>query len=101
MSGPIDAIPETVLAAIQSSGFPFQTAVAHVINPSIGWTVRASEYPWHSQDDGAQFLDIVAGNKTLFLTIECKKTRKEILTFLRPLSLANTGQVEHFRCLRA
>ena len=97
-SGPI---PEAVRASLQSSGFPFQTAVAHVVNPSLGWTLHASEYPWHGQEDDPHFLDIVATNGTIFLTIECMKTRKEILTFLRPLSLANTGEVDQFRCLRA
>jgi hypothetical protein len=37
----------------------------------------------------------------LFLTIECKKTRKDIFTFLRPLGLSHTGVVGEFRCLRA
>ena len=76
------AVPESVLAALQSSGFPFQTAVAHVINPSVGWALHASEYPWQTSGGDGQFLDIVATNGVLFLTIECKKTRKEILTFL-------------------
>ena len=94
-------VPESVLAALQSSGFPFQTAVAHVINPSIGWALHASEYPWQTSNGDGQFLDIVATNRVVFLAIECKKTRKEVLTFLRPLSLSHTGLVEDFRCLRA
>jgi len=93
--------PEAVLAALRSSGFPFQTAVANVIRDVSGWSVCASEYPWRTSTGDNQFLDIVATNGSLFLTIECKKTRKEILTFLRPLGHMHTGQVEDFRCLRA
>jgi len=96
-----EAVPESVLAALQSSGFPFQTAVAHVVNPSLGWSLRESEYPWQTPGGDGQFLDIVATNGVFFLTIECKKTRKEILTFLRPLGQSHTGLVEGFRCLRA
>jgi len=94
-------VPESVLAALQSSGFPFQTAVAHVIRAVPGWSVHASEYPWQTSGRDGQFLDLVATNRTLFLTIECKKTRKEILTFLRPLGHSDTGLLEAFRCLRA
>ena len=94
-------VPKSVLAALQSSGFPFQTAVAHVINPSVEWALHASEYPWQTSAADGQFLDVVATNRVLFLTIECKKTRKDILTFLRLLSLSRTGLVEDFRCLRA
>lgn len=92
-------VPETVFTALQSSGFPFQTAVADVIG-AAGWSVYASEYPWRTSTGDYQFLDLVARKVNLFLTIECKKTRKEKLTFLRPLGLSHTGRLEEFRCLR-
>ena len=94
-------IPEAVRGALQSSGFPFQTAVAHVIRAAPGWKVYASEYPWQGPGGDDQFLDLVATNGKLFLAIECKKTRKDILTFLRPLGHSHTGKVDRFRCLRA
>jgi len=94
-------VPETVLAALQGSGFPFQTAVAGVIRTSRGWSVYETEYPWQTTSGDGQFLDLVATDESLFLTIECKKTRKEILTFLRPLGHLHTGLSEDFRCLRA
>lgn len=96
-----DKVSESVLPALQRSGFPFQTAIAYVVGTVPGWSVCASEYPWWTSDREGQFLDLVATNGTLFLTIECKKTRKEILTFLRVLGLSNTGAVKEFRCLRA
>jgi len=94
-------VPESVLAALQSSGFPFQTAVAHVIDASPGWSVYESEYPWQSLSGDGQFLDLVATNGNLLLTIECKKTRKETMTFLRPLGQGHTGERREFQCLRA
>lgn len=78
-----------------------ERAVAHVLNPSIGWWVYATEYPWQTLDGDSQFLDIVAQNEVMYLCIECKKTRKEALVFLRPLGQLNTGSVLPFRCLRA
>lgn len=93
-------IPEAVLTALQGSEFPFQTAVAQVIRAAAGWSVYSSEYPWRTSSGDHQFLDLVARKGNLFLTIECKKTRREILTFLRPLGHLHTGCLEEFRCLR-
>ncbi len=95
-----ETIPEAVLQSLKSSGFPFQTAVAHVIRSSKGWSIHASEYPWRAGNDD-RFLDIVATNGKFIITVECKKTRIETLTFLRPLGHSNTGHIEDFRCLRA
>lgn len=94
-----EIIPPAVLGGLQSSGFPFQTAVAHVIGATPGWSVSESEYPWRARDGEEHFLDLVATNGTIFLSVECKKTRKETFTFLRPLGVSNTGQTEDFRCL--
>jgi hypothetical protein len=95
-----EKIPDAVLGALKGSGFPFQTAVAQVAK-TMGskWQVIASEYPSKSDDGEEQFLDLAITNGTLFLTIECKKTRKEIFTFLRPLGQGNTGTTAEFRCL--
>ena len=95
-----ETIPEAVLQSLKHSGFPFQTAVAHVIRSSKGWSIHASEYPWRAGNDD-RFLDVVATNGKFFITVECKKTRQETLTFLRPLGHSNTGHIEDFRCLRA
>jgi len=101
MAKAMTKVPPAVLAALQGSGFPFQTAVAHVIRAVRGWSVHASEYPWRTSVGDYQFLDLVATNHKLFLTVECKKTRKEILTFLRPLGHSHTGKLQEFRCLRS
>jgi hypothetical protein len=98
-----DTIPSNVFGALQGSGFPFQTAVRHVVaaKATAGWRVHASEYAWQRLDGEDRFLDLVADNGTFFLTIECKKTTKDTWTFLRPLGLDSTGRTEDFRCLRA
>lgn len=93
--------PEAVVRALQNSGFPFQTAVAHAVEAAPQWRVLSSEYPWQTANGETHFLDLVATNDVIYLTIECKKTRKETLTFLRPLGGQNTGLVTEFRCLRA
>ena len=101
MPKPEAKVPKSVITALQGSGFPFQTAVAHVIaSPQDGQftnlSIRGGRWAVMIES-----LDIVATNGHLFLTIECKKTRKEILTFLRPLGHSDTGKVVEFRCLRA
>ena len=95
-------IPDAVLAALKGSGFPFQTAVAQVVlanQPT--WRLHETEYPWERVPGDGRFLDLIATNGMLFLTIECKKTRKETFTFLRPLGQGNTGNVLDFRCMHA
>lgn len=97
-----DTIPTAVLDSLKNSGFPFQTAVAHVISESPGWSIRASEYPWRrpGSENDDRFLDIIATKGQFFLTVECKKTKQEIFTFLLPLGRLNTEEIEDFRCLR-
>jgi hypothetical protein len=101
VADPEEKVPSVVAAALRGSGFPFQTAVAHAVRATSGWSVDASEYPWHDPAGGDQFLDLVITNGKLFLTVECKKTTKETLTFLRPLGHSNTGELADCRCLHA
>lgn len=92
--------PPAALTALKGSGFPFQTAVAQVIR-STGCSIHASEYAWRGLDGESSFLDIVAISKPFVLTIECKKTRHEIFTFLLPLGGdRSTGDVDEFGGLR-
>ena len=94
------SIPPEVLDALKGSGFPFQTAVAHVIESTKEWSIDATEYPWRGPEQRDQFLDIVAISKKITLTIECKKTAKEKWIFLLPLDVSSTkSEVEEFRCL--
>ena len=99
-------IPQAVRDALQGSGIPFQTAVAHVIRSQPGWQLHTSEYPWQDPAGSGQFLDLIATTthdtkNKVFLTIECEKTKKEILNFLRPLGAGNTSKLHDVRCVRA
>ena len=96
-----DDIPVKVIeAALKGSGFPFQTAVRHVIgtHKSPRYTIHASEYPWLNRKNEHDFLDLVAASSQLVLTIECKKTKQEKYIFLLPEGAEHTGDVQDFRC---
>lgn len=99
-------VPKEVFGALRKSGFPFQTAVAHVVetsgmwSSSGKWSVYKSEYPWQDPSGKDQFLDLVIRKGSWYIAVECKKTDKETFTFLRPLGLSNTGECERVRCLR-
>ena len=91
---------ELVKESLQGSGFPFQTAVVQVIRTSPGWSIHATEYPWIGPKQDDQFLDIVATSNRFVLTVECKKTRQDTFTFLRPSERdLKSGHTSEFRCL--
>src|ERR1700720_2904143 len=88
--------PQAVINALLASGFPFQTAVARVVRQSEGYKLAGEEVPWRDDAGTDQFLDLVAERGHVLLPIECKKTQKEVLTFLRPRPLE--GDVNRARC---
>jgi hypothetical protein len=90
-------IPSPVISSLVASGFPFQTAVANAVRQVNGWQLVGQELPWRDDDSSDQFLDIVATNGLFVVTLECKKTQKETLTFLRPGSSGE--KVTRTRCL--
>lgn len=47
------------------------------------------EFPWQDSAGEDRFLDIIAQREDVVATVECKKTQKEILTFLRPVAGPN------------
>src|SRR5688500_12653942 len=95
-----ESIPKSVTESLLGSGFPFQTAVRNEICLLKGWSIHTSEYPWRGQRDEDRFLDMIASYKNFVLTIECKKTRQDTLTFLDPASgQMPTPQTADYRCL--
>jgi len=76
--------PQVVINALMASGFPLQTAVARVIQHVPQCELIAEEFPWRDEISGDQFLDLIAKKGPFIAAIECKKTQKEILTFLQP-----------------
>jgi hypothetical protein len=77
-------VPQPVVASLVASGFPFQTAVTEVVRQLSSWEIVREEFPWRDDDGTDQFLDIVATTGQFVVTIECKKTQKDTLTFLCP-----------------
>lgn len=102
-----EKIPALVFKALDRSGFPFQTAVHHVVQNLVPaslenkWYVSESEFPWRDASGKDEFLDLVIRRKNWFVAVECKKTEKENYIFLQPLGVTHTGaNHERVRCLR-
>jgi hypothetical protein len=103
MAEATDQIPTKIIeAALRGSGFPFQTAVRYAISTHLArYRIHASEYPWRNRKNEDSFLDLVASNSQLVLTVECKKTKHEKYVFLLDLGAEpSTGDISDFRCLR-
>lgn len=94
---PNSETPHAVMNALLASGFPFQTAVARVIRQFHGYTLAGEEVPWRDETGTDHFLDLVARRGRVMLPVECKKTQKEMLTFLRPGPAES--DVNRSRCL--
>jgi hypothetical protein len=98
MAGQPDSeTPQAVIGALLVSGFPFQTAVAQVVRQCRGYKVAAEEFSWRDETGADQFLDLVAERGHVVLPIECKKTQKDILTFLWPTP--SESDVNRARCV--
>lgn len=75
---------------INSSGFPLQIGLAHVINSSQnehGWRVLHQEHGWKNAHTGESgFIDLVVENRqrTIVLNIECKRPQEATWQFLLP-----------------
>lgn len=97
MTEKINDIPESVIGALLSSGFPFQTAIAKVAHQVHACKIVAEEWPWRDDAGTDQFLDLVITKGVFVLPLECKKTQKETLTFLQPGGVES--DVVRARCL--
>jgi hypothetical protein len=89
--------PQPVISALLASGFPFQTAIAKVVRQSRGYSLVGEEVAWRDDGGTDQFLDLVAQRGHAVIPIECKKTQKEMLNFLRPSPV--DGDVNRARCV--
>lgn len=88
---------KSVVNALLSSGFPFQTAVAGLVRSLPECKVIFEEFPWRDERGEDRFLDLVVIRHRFVVTIECKKTQKDILTFLQPGRI--DGDINRARCL--
>jgi len=89
---------DIAIASLMASGFPFQTAITNVIKQTPNWKIMNEEFPWKDDSGSERFLDIIATNGSVIIAVECKKTQKEILTFLCPGEF-HDDKVERVRCL--
>jgi hypothetical protein len=96
MSEQDSATRQTVANSLLASGFPFQTAIAEAVQQVPSCKILQEEFPWRD-DTGVGFLDLIANKHDLIVAIECKKTQKEILTFLQPSD--SVENVVRSRCL--
>ena len=76
------AAKQTVTQALLASGFPFQTSIARLVRSVPGCESVKEEFPW--QDDEDRFFALIAFIHNFIVVVECKKTQKEIFTFLQP-----------------
>lgn len=74
---------------INSSGFPLQIAVEHLVGQTSkehGWSVRYVEHAWFNRaDERSGFIDLVLQDrfKTNIVVIECKRVRDSTWLFMR------------------
>jgi hypothetical protein len=94
-----DSVPkQAVQNALLASGFPFQTAISEIATQVPRCKLIAEEFPWRDDAGVDRFLDLILYEGNFILTIECKKTQKEIFTFLQPAELLERDHVRA-RCL--
>jgi hypothetical protein len=89
---------QIVIKALLASGFPFQTALAEVAQQVPHCKLVAEEFPWRDDTGTDRFLDLIVVKYDIIVTIECKKTQKEIFTFLQSTAVLEKDEMRS-RCL--
>ena len=89
---------KAVISALLASGFPFQTAIAEVAQQVPSCNLVAEEFPWRDDTGTDRFLDLIVAKYDFIVTIECKKTQKEIFTFLQSTAVLEKDEMRS-RCL--
>ena len=95
MSDQDSSTTQAILTALLASGFPFQTAIAELVQEVSSCKLIAQEFPWKDDTD-VGFLDLVITKHNLIVAIECKKTQKDVFTFLQT---GDAGKVIRAQCL--
>ena len=82
--------PEKLKGFVNSSGFPLQIGIEHLVRTktlSHGWKVRYKEHAWKNQQTAsAGFIDLVLADEydTAALVVECKRVQDTSWVFLLP-----------------
>jgi hypothetical protein len=90
---------ESLTKIINASGFVFQLAVEEAIRATSdqhGWTIISAEHGWQASDT-PRFADLVLARHSVWLVIECKRTREADWVFLIPETQA-TAAIPSKRC---
>ena len=91
---------ETLRELVNSSGFPLQFAVEHLVSRSTeehAWKILVREHPWkHPRLKQEGFIDLVLERGNVRLVIECKRRRQAAWVFLVPDG--STPGVRRARC---
>jgi len=87
---------QQAIGALLASGFPFQTTVAQIVRQATDWQVLAEEFPWRDESGIDHFLDLVGTKHFFVVTIEYKKTQKEVCQpTCSPTGSLNEPRVDH------
>ena len=82
--------PEKLKGFVNSSGFPLQIAIEHLVRSktlSHGWKVRYKEHSWNNrQTANAGFIDLVLADErgSSAMVVECKRVQDTSWIFLLP-----------------
>ena len=82
--------PDKLKGFVNSSGFPLQIGIEHLVRSqtlSHGWKVRYKEHSWNNKQTGnAGFIDLVLvdGDGTSAMVVECKRVQDTSWIFLLP-----------------
>lgn len=84
---------------VNSSGYLFQLKVEHEVRTAQKetlWSVLAHEYAWRNKEEDTEgFIDLVLGQATVRLVIECKRPKDRAWVFLT--SEKRQERVDRFR----
>ncbi len=81
---------ENLKGYVNSSGFPLQIGIEHLVKSKTlahGWKVRYKEHSWKNmQTEGAGFIDLVLADEygTSAMVVECKRVQDTSWVFLLP-----------------
>ena len=82
--------PDKLKSFVNSSGFPLQIGIEHLVRSktlSHGWNVRYKEHSWNNKQTGsAGFIDLVLTDEygTSAMVLECKRVQDTSWIFLLP-----------------
>ena len=96
-----DDAKEKLEKLVNSSGFPLQIALQHLIESKKsdhGWDVLSHEHPWANKEAGSEgFIDLILVNNSdrHIMVVECKRVRDTYWIFLVPSEKTDDKETCH------